>query len=176
MISLVLPSSTYSESYVAAVREFHADGNKHAEYYGELDPDSLKDPAVFQLFVARLQKQRDGIDLPEGYVPATEFWIITEDGEYAGRLHIRHVLNDYLRDFGGHIGYNVRPSLRGKGIGTEALRLGLQEARKLGLQNVLITCDDDNIASKKIIEKNGGVLENKIPNGIIEKCRYWVKI
>lgn len=176
MIRLELPSEKYRVSYVSAVEEFHADGNKQAEYYGLLDPIKLSNPDSFALYVASLENQRHGIDLPEGYVPATEFWIITDAEEYAGRLHIRHELNDYLRNFGGHIGYNVRPSLRGRGIGSEALRLGLDEARKLGFDTVLITCDDDNIASKKIIEKHGGILENKIPSEGVDKCRYWITL
>lgn len=176
MIRLELPSEKYKESYVAAIREFHADGNKQAEYYGALDPMKFSDPDIFARYVASLENQRHGIDLPEGYVPATEFWIITDSDEYAGRLHIRHELNDYLKSFGGHIGYNVRPSLRGQGVGSMALKLGLDEARAMGFDRVLITCDDDNIASKKIIEKNGGVLENKIASDTVDKCRYWVSL
>lgn len=175
MITLCLPHVQYKESYLSAVEEFRADGFLRAENYAELDPVFLQ--TRFDDYVEQLHNYSKGIDLPEGYVPATEFWIIV-DNEYAGRLHIRHHLNDYLLAFGGHIGYGIRPSLRGKGIGTEALRLGLIEARNLGLERVLVTCDDDNLGSIKIIERNGGVLENIVPTGegLPEKRRYWIDL
>lgn len=176
MISLVLPSEKYRESYVEAVKEFHSVGNENAEYYGELDPVKLSDPVVFSAYVLRLHEQIEGIGLPEGYVPATEFWIITESGEYAGRVHIRHRLTDYLLKAGGHIGYNIRPSMRGKGYGSEALRLGLEEARKMGFERVLLTCNSDNEPSRKIIEKNGGVYENAVTDGTVLKRRYWITL
>ena len=89
--------------------------------------------------------------------------------------------NDY-HDFdyyltGGHIGDGIRPSERGKGYGTELVRLALIECKKLGIHRVLMTCDKDNIASAKTILRNGGVLENEVVNeeGEIEQ-RYWIEL
>lgn len=110
-------------------------------------------------------------------VPATEYWIIDVDG-FAGRLDIRHELNEHLRRFGGHIGYDIRPSRRCRGYGTRALQLGLVEARKLGLDRVLVTCDEHNTPSRKIIEANGGVLEDAIATEFRPTltCRYWIAL
>ena len=79
---------------------------------------------------------------------------------------------------GGHIGYAVVPRERRKGYGTEMLRLGLEKAKKLGIKKALVTSDETNIGSKKIIEKNGGVLENQVPNPEtgIDKFRYWIEV
>ena len=94
-----------------------------------------------------------------------------------GAANIRHELNDSLLITGGHIGDGIRPSERGKGFGTELVRLALIECKKLGIRRVLMTCDKSNTASAKTIIKNGGVLENEFVNseGEIEQ-RYWITI
>ncbi len=87
-------------------------------------------------------------------------------------------MNEFLLMMGGHIGYEIRPSRRKQGYGTEILRLGLEKAKELGLQRVLVTCDEDNIGSKKIIEHNGGKFENAIvmEGDTVKKLRYWIDI
>jgi predicted acetyltransferase len=117
------------------------------------------------------------LDLPKGWVPATQFWLIDKN-EYIGNVIIRHQLNDTLMHIGGHIGYSIRPTKRKMGYGTSILKLSLSEARKLGIDKALVTCDETNLGSKKIIEKNGGILEN-IEEGIKgkpRKLRYWIAI
>lgn len=173
MTLLVLPSEKYMQSYLEAVKEFQDENNPQASNYGALDVDTLR--RDFGTYVRILKEQSEGKNLPPGYVPATEFWII-EDAVYAGRIQIRHTLNDYLLDEGGHVGYNIRKSMRRRGIGSRALVLGLKEAVKLGITRVLITCDEDNFASRKIIEKNGGVLEDvrSISGRNVKKCRFWI--
>jgi predicted acetyltransferase len=111
------------------------------------------------------------------FVPQSKFWITLGD-LYVGRLDIRHRLNEKLLSFGGHIGYDIRPSMRRRGFGTRALALGLVEARKLGIDRVLVTTSEYNVASRKIIEANGGVLENMIPTEFRPEltCRYWITI
>ena len=113
----------------------------------------------------------------QGLVPCTQFWIIDNNGEYCGRVSFRHALNEKLAHHGGHIGYDIIPSKRGKHYATIALGLCLKEAKKMGLEKVLLTCDDDNVASAKTIEKNGGVLQDKVPqdNGVITR-RYWITL
>jgi predicted acetyltransferase len=83
-------------------------------------------------------------------------------------------LNDHLLQIGGHIGDMVRPSERRKGYGTEQIRLALEKCRELGIPWVLVTCDKDNIASARTIQKNGGVLENEVMDADVVKQRYWI--
>ena len=114
----------------------------------------------------------------EGLVPAHLFLAISkENGRLIGIIDIRHKLNEFLLSFGGNIGYSVRKSERQKGYATEILSLALEKCKELGLSRVLITCDKDNIGSKKTIMKNGGVFENEVnyeDNIIIQ--RYWIDI
>ncbi len=109
----------------------------------------------------------------ESLVSSSTFWLVN-DGEILAATSIRHRLNEKLKKFGGHIGYYVKPSQWKNGYGTKILELALLEARNLGIRKTLITCSDDNIASAKIIEKNGGVLEKKeIYNGKLYRY-YWI--
>jgi predicted acetyltransferase len=95
--------------------------------------------------------------------------------ELVGRVSIRHELNAFLTDFGGHIGYGVRPSHRRHGYATEILCQALVIARAEGVDSVLVTCDDDNPASAVVIERAGGVLDDvrRAPDGT-QKRRYWI--
>jgi predicted acetyltransferase len=114
------------------------------------------------------------MELPAGYVPAT-FLIADVDRALAGRVSIRHGLNEFLTNEGGHIGYAVRPRYRRRGYATEILRQSLIVARAEGVDRVLVTCDDDNAASATIIERLGGVLEDvRDASDGIPKRRYWI--
>jgi predicted acetyltransferase len=106
---------------------------------------------------------------PAGYVPDTLLWL-SDGAEWLGRLSIRHELNEMLLEVGGHIGYDVRPSARRRGHGTEMLRQALPMARQLGIDPALVTCDVDNIGSRKVIEANRGRLEDERHG----KLRFWV--
>lgn len=110
-----------------------------------------------------------GIDLAR-YVPQTTYWLFVDDRP-VGIGKLRHYLNDFLRSGGGHIGYTIRPSERGKGHGNTILRELLRKAKEKGIEEVLMTCDERNAISRKVIEHNGGELED-IRDG---KCRYWVR-
>ena len=92
------------------------------------------------------------------------------DEEVVGFLALRHSLNAWLLEEGGHIGYSVRPSRRGQGHASRALALAVRRSAELGLDRVLVTCDEDNVASARTIERNGGVYEDT-RNG---KRRYWI--
>lgn len=128
-------------------------------------------------YVARTEGYRRGVDLPEGYVPAT-FLVAEVDGEIVGRTSLRHDLNEWLAALGGHIGYGVRPAHRRRGYATEILRQTLPVAREVGLDRVLVTCDDDNVGSATVIERCGGVLEAVVPgpDGGPAKRRYWIDL
>ncbi|MBR6921649.1 MAG: GNAT family N-acetyltransferase [Clostridia bacterium] len=111
-------------------------------------------------------------------VPDSVFFLLdTDRNRLLGAVNIRHYLNDALLFSGGHIGDGIRPSERGKGYGTEIIRLALVECKKLGIDKVLMTYDKDNIASAKTIINNGGVLESEFINedGEIEQ-RYWIDL
>lgn len=112
----------------------------------------------------------DGVHLAPQHVPQTTYWLYI-DGLPVGYGKIRHYLNDNLKNHGGHIGYVIRPSCRGKGYGKLKLKQMLKEANDLGIQDVLLTCNEGNIASRKIIESYNGVLTS-INTG---NCKYWIR-
>lgn len=165
-----LPSVEYQESYLQAQEEFIADGTQQQD-------QPLATSEGFSDFVQTILDQSEGKGLPEGYIPQSVFWLIDE-GEFIGRVSIRHGLTEKLKQLGGHIGYGIRPSFRGQGYGTKILELALPKAKELGITEVLITCDVTNIGSKKIIEANGGILENEVPNPEtgVNKLRYWIHV
>jgi predicted acetyltransferase len=135
------------------------------------------DSMHFPDYVKKLERWSLGLDLQDNFVPNT-FLVGVIENRIVGRVSIRHVLNDFLATVGGHIGYGVVPSERRKGYGTKLLNLALPVAAALGISRVLVTCDDDNIGSRKIIEKNGGVFENSIQDAssMIVKRRYWIEL
>lgn len=119
----------------------------------------------------------DASKLKPGYVPQTVFWVIDEAGEAVGLVRVRHYLNDKLHERGGHIGYYIRPSQRGKGYATQALRLALGELKKLGESKAMVSTDMTNLSSRRVIEVNGGVLERTgLNEGGTEFCIYWIEI
>ena len=124
-----------------------------------------------------LQKMEKGIDLPDSWVPGTLLFGFVGN-RIVGRLSLRHGLNEYLSKVGGHIGYLVFQEYRCRGYATEMLRQSLHFAKKLGIGRVLITCDDDNIASQKTIEKCGGIFESLVQESELEipKRRYWIEL
>lgn len=114
----------------------------------------------------------------EGRVPSTQYLAYDEEGNLVGMIQLRHDLTDYLRNHGGHIGYSVRPSERRKGYASQMLALCLHEAKQLGLKRVLVTCDESNIASRRVIEKSGGVQTASWPNPATGEntLRFWISI
>lgn len=123
----------------------------------------------------RLAKEAAGVDLPPGRVPC-DFLVAEVDGEIVGRTSIRHELNDFLLNVGGHVGYGVAPGHRRRGYATEILRQSVARLAELGVDRVLVTCDDDNLGSATVIEACGGVLEDVRPvPGEAAKRRYWIE-
>lgn len=127
-----------------------------------------------------MKDNRDRTKLKPTYVPSYDYFIV-DDEKFIGRINIRIELTPSLLQYGGNIGYGINPKYWRQGYGTIALKLGLEKAKELGLKDkILVTCDDDNIGSYKIIEKNGGILENKIVNTDGNEAfitrRYWIKI
>jgi predicted acetyltransferase len=139
----------------------------------DLDVDT---PEEFSAWLDRVRRESDTSVPPEdGKVHATYWWIV-EGNTYLGAITLRHDLNDFLREVGGHVGFGVRPSARRRGLARWALRAVLSRARSLGLERVLVTCDDDNVASARTIEANGGRLEDVRETGSGPKRRYWIEL
>jgi predicted acetyltransferase len=150
----------------AAVAEFAAEDRMWSYRYR---PD-IDWPAYVDL----VHGWEHGRDLPEGFVPIADF-VADVDGVVVGRSSLRFELNEFLSTLGGHIGYAVRPQYRGRGYAKEILRQSLEILRGHGVSPILVTCDDDNLASARVIEANGGMLEGVVPGvADIPKRRYWL--
>ncbi|MGK5532725.1 GNAT family N-acetyltransferase [Streptomyces sp. URMC 129] len=176
MPQLVVPTTAVHASFLAAIEEFEAEGRGTPQDNSMLGRDIAvygprwRDPAVFAEYVERtIADARWDSPRPQGFVPSTVLWYVAGD-TFLGRLSIRHRLTRRLLDWGGLIGYEVRPSARRRGHATAMLRAALPVARGLGHDRVLVTCDEDNIASRKVIEACGGVFEDQ--RG--EKLRFWI--
>jgi predicted acetyltransferase len=124
--------------------------------------------------LAAVEREAAGRDLPEDRVPC-DFLVAEADGVVVGRVSIRHRLTPFLLEVGGHVGYAVGPEHRRRGHATQILRLSVARLAALGVHRVLVTCDDDNVASAGVIEACGGVLEDVRPQeGGPAKRRYWI--
>ncbi len=115
--------------------------------------------------------------LPAGWVPCTTAFLIDE-GQLLGVSNLRHSLTDFLLQFGGHVGYSVRPSARGRGHATRLLEGTMQHARQLGIDRLLLTCGPENVSSIRVIEKCGGVFEDELFNETMQARirRYWIAL
>lgn len=168
MAELVAPNSKYHASWLEASLEF--DGAWRDGAGEPVSFEVLADPVSFEGYVENLLSQtQPEAKRPEGHVPCTYLWIV-EDSKVLGFLAIRHVLNDFLLEQGGHIGYSVRPSARRHGHAAKALKDALPLAAQMGIEQVLVTCDEDNVGPRKTIEGNGGVYEDSREG----KRRYWI--
>ncbi len=155
-------------AFKKAVREFAAASDWEFAFRFDEDAD-------FAEYVARLQREKRGIGVPARRVPATYLVAVVGD-EIVGRISLRHELNDYLRERAGHVGYGVVPSSRRKGYASKMLRLTLPVAREIGIESLLVTCDDDNLASIGVVEGCGGILQDvrKLDGMTVPKRRYWL--
>ena len=170
-IQLIEPTKELKDAYMDFIETCAKAGEP------ELPGSSWHCGDDFESFLRRVRDYAQGINIPEGWVPDSTFWLV--QGQYIlGVCDIRHHLTNALQDFGGHIGYSVRPGERNKGYGTLMLKLAKEKARQLGLDRMRITCAKTNIASQRVIQKNGGVLESESyseKGGRITQ-RYWITI
>lgn len=133
----------------------------------------LRPRQPFDEFVQMVDDHRHGRSIDDGWVEST--WLLADvDGVVVGRSSIRFDLNELLSIEGGHIGYAVRPEQRRRGYATEILRQSLVVARAGGVEDVLVTCNDENVGSAKVIEANGGRLENIVDVDGVALRRYWI--
>lgn len=168
-LKLTLPTAKMERSALDMRKEFFDAGE--SVIHGGADFDSV---TSYSLWMKQNAEAKTN-PMP-GRVPSTAYFA-TIDNKPVGMLQIRFELNDKLLATGGHIGYSVRPSMRGKGYATLMLALALERCASLGIHEVLVTCNVDNPASARVIEKNGGELENIVENSKGEKFRrYWIKV
>ncbi|MEV4658580.1 GNAT family N-acetyltransferase [Micromonospora sp. NPDC049301] len=148
----------------------------HEDGFGLRTSDEVRSSVGFAAWVGRLADEAEPArPLAAGRVRCTYRWIVEGD-RVLGGIALRHALNDYLLRVAGHIGYGIRPSARRRGLATWALGRMFGEARALGLDRVLVTCEVDNIASAKTIERNGGVLEDIRDTEAGAVRRYWITL
>lgn len=172
-ISLVLPQEEHEVQALALVQEHIREGTRNIHGSSGL--------SFAESYGAWLEQTRKNMNLETcaaNRVPATTYFVIREgNGTIVGTIQIRHELNAALLQTGGHIGYGVRPSERRKGYATRMLALALEKCRELGIDRALITCNQGNEASRKVILKNGGTYENSAveENGTVIE-RYWIEL
>jgi predicted acetyltransferase len=169
---LIRPAERLAASFTDAVHEHLAEGRGGPDdrtLLGGIVHESgpPADPGEWTARYLAIERRME-TDPPAAFVPFTTLWW-AEGDTYLGRISIRHRLNDALREIGGHIGYDVRPSARRRGHATAMLAAALPRAAALGIERALITCDTANTASRKVIERNGEVLQDR--RG--DKLRYW---
>lgn len=152
MAKLVRPSIVYRSSYLEALEEYRFEGGDAGP-----SPSLLRVPQLFERYVADILAGADHArPRPRGHVPYTMLWWV-EGVVYLGRLSVRHELTSELEAVGGHVSYDVRPSARRQGHGTAMLAAALPVGAELGIAELLVTCEPTNVASRKVIEANGGV-------------------
>lgn len=170
-VKLIDPTPDLKREFLDMVEEFQVHGDNHICGLGSISFDD------FDASVKRAKDHARGIGLAAGRVPAATYWLARQ-GRLIGTSNLRYALNDFLRSYGGHIGYSIRPSEQKNGYGTQILALTLEKAKARGLPKVLVTCDKSNIASRRVIEKNGGVLENEVIATDTGQplLRYWIDL
>lgn len=167
MLDFILPSENDREAVLSFYNEIEKDGGKCIGFANHKD---------FDRWLLGMRNRHAGKDLPEGYV-RENFYLCYNGEKLIGVFSLKFELTEYLLNYGGHIGYAVRPSERQKGYGSLILKQGLSLAKQLGFGRILCVCDEDNVSSEKIIRKNGGVFDNMLfdaeENVFVR--RFWVE-
>lgn len=168
-VELTEPGADLREQFLEMADDWRSSGSdRHKDAFADFDA-----------YLAKLRAAKEDKGLPADQVPQTTFWLVDEDSRVIGVSWLRHRLTSVLKERGGHIGYEIRPSERRKGYGTEILRLTLPKARQIGLSRVMVTCDDHNIASVRIISKSGGKKAGTTVSkeaGARPHSQYWIDL
>jgi predicted acetyltransferase len=166
-LALIRPSEELGQQFVEMTDEFRSAGEEHY-----LDEDVISQG--LNTYLEWLRRGDSGENLPPNLVPWTTFWAVS-DSRLVGFSSLRHHLSPWMAEYGGHIGYRVRPSARRFGLGTMILRLTLARAFARGINPALIVCTPENAASVAVIKKNGGVYDREVQreDGVLLH-RFWV--
>lgn len=170
---LIRPTSAYAVQ-IAEFRQEFLDANSSMDGTGPLR--RMEDT---EMYIERCMNGENPDFVPENRVPATQFLFIrTADNRLVGMIQVRHYFNELLKKYGGHIGYSIRPGERRKGYAKAMLKMALPFCKEIGLDRVLITCIDGNIASEKTILANGGVYESTVyePDEQVHLKRFWITL
>lgn len=169
-VKLVEPSQDLEEAYIDYISEWEARGERIVSYSSRRDSGENYSTLLERW---RREQSKDNVN---GLVPATLYFLLDDNQRILGSAHLRHQLNEGLLKSGGHIGYGIRPSERGRGLATKILSEALKIAESKGITKALVTCDKTNLASAKTIINNGGILENEVFDGASCIQRYWINI
>ena len=173
-MELIEPSVQYGTSYWEALQEYlRTDVGDGAPNFIE----EIGSPSTVEEYIQLRRDHAKGKRLPDGWIPNSTYWLV-DSRTFLGEVNLRHELTDHLRRIGGHIGYWISPFQRKKGYGKEILKRVLEKAKARDFKKVLITCDESNEASIKIIESNGGVFEKNehVAEGKPKKHLYWISL
>lgn len=162
---LEFPDYHHEESMKALIQAMKDDHNP----FGVNGAGSFESCSSYQEWISREKKNHLGIELEDGFVPGTEFLYVVNN-QVIGCIHICHCLNEALFKHGGHIGYSIHPDYCRQGYATDMLKQALQFCQQWEIEPVLITCHQDNVASRKTIEKCGGAFENQYDDIL----RFWI--
>lgn len=171
-LKLIEASNEYKDGIIQMLDEWKHFNDTHET---NKSPRAIfKDYSDFDQYIHKLNV--DSKTATETFVPSSTYFVLDEDRHvFVGAISIRHYLNEALRNGGGHIGDGVRPSERRKGYGTDIVRLGVLKARELGIKDIMISANTNNIGSKKTIIKNGGIYEKTVLEDGEPLEIYWIR-
>lgn len=170
-LQLIDPCQDYKDAFLDFYTDFWENDPVNSGFYVE----GVRD---FEPYVMGLHAEAQGIDLLDGHVPCNHYWLVAS-GSILGVIRIRHNIESrFLREEAGHIGYDMAPRFRRRGLGSRMLAIGLKRAAIIGLKRVMISADEDNVASRNVIESNGGILDSIVQGKVFECAiaRYWISL
>ncbi len=169
MFRLVLPNKKYKKSWISYIKSYIENKEKI------IPGDFAKNGENFDTMLLRLKNKREGINLQNNQVKSILYWAINDNDEIIGAIDLRCELNE-LYNYLGNIAYGVKHSERNKGNGTKLLKLGLKKCEKLGMNKILITCEENNVPSQKVIINNNGIFESKVNFNNTNILKYWIEL
>ncbi len=168
-VTLIAPTSELENEYLRFIAEFRASGEQRLNGMGGWRDDG------FDAFLDRVRRHAAGVDIPTDRAPASTYWLVRDKRRVIGSVNIRHWLPPHMEHEGGHVGYSIRPSERCRGYATALLAMAVDKAWLMDVDRVLVTCDKDNSPSARVIQKNGGVLEDEVisehTGGVVQRYR-----
>lgn len=168
MINFILPTEKQRDDVLSFYDEFERESEICIGYANHKN---------FDVWLIGMNNRHIGKNIPDGYV-RENFYLCYDNDKLIGVFSLKFELTEFLLNYGGHIGYAVRPSERNKGYATQILHQGIELSRQFGFDRILCVCDEDNYASEKVILKNGGVFENSLYDSSenVTVKRYWIEI